>query len=80
VISEVLHREPLTAQGLNLGRRLRDVVDPDVKVETVLEGLRLRDALEGDVWAVRACLRQTDVLGRFAKGTGDLQTEDCTPE
>jgi hypothetical protein len=45
VLPEVFHREPPTAQGLNLGRRLLDVVDPDVKVEAVLEGLRLRDAL-----------------------------------
>jgi hypothetical protein len=45
VLPEVFHREPPTAQGLNLGRRLLDVVDPDVKVEAVLKGLRLRDAL-----------------------------------
>jgi hypothetical protein len=80
VLSEVLYREPPTTQGLNLGRRLLDVVDPDVKMEAVLEDLRLRDTLEVDVWVVRACLCQTDVVGRFTKSTGDLQTEDCTLE
>src|SRR4029434_3474736 len=80
VLPEVLPRKPPTAQSPNLGRCLLDVVDPDVKMKAVLEGLRLRDALEGDVWMVRACLLQTDVVGRFAKGTVDLQTEDCTPE
>jgi len=68
------------AKNPNLGRRLLDVVDLDVQVEAVLEGLRLSDALEGNVRVVRACLRQTDVVGRFAQGTVDLETEDCTPE
>ena len=77
MLPEVLHGEPPTAQGLNLGRRLLDVADPDVKVKAVLAGLRLRDALEVNVRVVRACLRQTDVVGRFAQGTVDLETEDC---
>jgi hypothetical protein len=37
VLPEVLHRKPLTAQRLNLGRRLLNVVDPDVKMKAVLE-------------------------------------------
>ena len=79
VLPEVLPWKLPAAQGLNLGRRLLDVVDRDVQVEAVLEGLRLRDALAGDVGVVRACLRQTDVAGRFAQGPVDLETEDCTP-
>jgi hypothetical protein len=46
VLPEVLPWKSPAAQGLNLGRRLLDVVDLDVQVEAVLEGLRLRDAME----------------------------------
>jgi hypothetical protein len=72
VLPEILHRQSPTTQGLNLGRRLLDVVDSDVEVEAIFEGFRLRNALEVDVWVVRARLRKTDIMGRFAKGTVDL--------
>jgi hypothetical protein len=80
VLLEVLHRQPTTAQGLNLDRRRLNVVDPDVKMEAIFESFRLRDMLKVKVRVVRACLRKTDVVSRFAKGIVDLQTEDCTPE
>jgi hypothetical protein len=35
----------------------------------------------GTCWrVVRSCLRKHDVVGRFAQGTVDLQTEDSAPE
>ena len=39
VLPEVFHWESPTAQGLNLGGRLPNVIDPDVKMEPILESL-----------------------------------------
>lgn len=76
-IAFLLFTQALAAKTLYLDREIGSIGNLDVEMETVLDQLRFRDELKGEV---RALVAEPPQIHEVARSLENLDAEDCRPE